>query len=421
MSESSVSDEALTPSQQPFATYYKLLARRTRKRQVGEIERLEGFLKSERQKPLTSLASDAASWSATTYEDIALFLDWLKKQGYQASSIQSHLYTIKTYAHLATNAGFLEKDIHHAITWLTVAADEEGQPYIGHQKSQPLVLSDKEVQQLLTLPATFRGQSDRLLLTLLLFCGLRPREISALNRNTFDLKQGTLRLRNNVSGEYQELWLDTVTKEAAHQYLAHSSPYEALFVGNRKIKGEDATARRLTDRAINDRIRTLGAHVGLPTLSPSDCHAYWEQKRIEASKRWKNADILAITTGPEEESQVLLIEAKTSRPVSPRRRRPDVFNRVSFEESMDEDGVVDSMVPVFVSEARLLFPLMAQFVQCHEKAFLREAKRQREQWHLSQATDDFWEETITHIASWMRKQMQRYQQADLHEEGKGKR
>lgn len=333
-------EEALPLSQQIFASYYTPLADRTRKRQHKELEGLRAFLQRNNHV-VGNLAFDAAAWANVKSEEVEQYLTWLKEQHYSAPSITNLLYTIRIYTRIATEHRFFPQAEYQNLGKIKIAPDQAGQLRIGKQKSTPLAISNTQAQLLLTQPATRRGQTDALIMSLFLRCGLWPREVATLNRHSLNIEKGTLTFYDHNAEEEQTLTLDPQTLEIANAYLRDYSPYGALFVGNRK---EGEKQQRLTDRALNTRVRTLGERVGLPTLSPHDCHIYWEQQRERSQQkqqvqqnptRWaKNtatAHIHDETATTLYQPLLLQPEAVVTERPSRRKTCPDIWNCRSFE------------------------------------------------------------------------------------------
>jgi integrase len=385
-----------------FAPYYKSLAERTRKRQWRELASLRVFL-SEQGLLVGNLATDAPSWSKMKGDLVWAYVKHLKEQHYTASSITMLLYTIKTYARLAMEANYLPKDEYEQINKIQAPSDTEGEPRRGEKRGKYLDLTDEQVQHLLDQPDTRRGRSDKLLLTLMLLCGFWPREIAALDRHSFNIREGTITFYNYYAEEQHTLHLDPVTLAAATHYLQDQSPYEALFVGNHKASTHTL---RLTDRAINARVRALGEKINLKVLAPQDCHTYWEKSLRKRKQKLQ----------PQPFDQVVIDEGHqyaTERP--PRRKqRPEVFDRRAFEESMRQDEVVDSMLAPFVSDSRLLLPWAVEFIYQQEpvkQGFLRYLQQKLQDYDLKQENLPFYEEALDHLASWMSKELDKYRKS----------
>jgi integrase len=385
-----------------FALYYKPLAERTRKRQWRELASLRVFL-LELGILIDNLATDAQSWVKITCDLIWAYVMHLKEQHYTASSINMQLHTIKTYARLAMKDSRLPKEVYEEISKLQAPPDAEGELRRGEKRGKYLDLTDEQVRQLLNQPDTPRGRSDKLLLTLLLLCGFWPREIAALDRHSFNLQEGTITFYHYHTEEQRTLRLDPVTLETAKRYLQDPSPYEALFVGNHK---DSTHTLRLTDRAINARIRTLGERIHLKILAPQDCHAYWE-KSLQEKKRQLQSGLFDL---------IVVDEAQrfTTEPPPSRKRRPDVFNRRAFEESMRQREVVDSMLAPFVSDSRLILPWAIEFIYQQEpikQDFLRYIQSQLSAYDLKQENSSFYEETLDHLAHWMNDALEKYRRS----------
>ncbi len=242
------------------------------------------------------------------------------------------------------------------------------------------------------------------MLSLFLYCGLWPREVASLDRTAINLEQGTLTFYDYRADDQKTLQLDQQTLEAAKRYLQTKSPYDSLFIGNRK---ESTKQQRLTDRAINARVRALGQRVGLPTLSPSDCHNYWEQKQSKSEQAGSPSERKLML--PMDESGQQKLETKepliTQRPPQ-RKSRPDLWNRRSFEESMLRREVPESMIAPYISEYRLLIPLMVKHLD--KETFLQQVQQDRQDLKLSPETDQFWKLALEQIEQWMSEQLESY-------------
>jgi hypothetical protein len=305
------------------------------------------------------------------------------------------------YARIAMNTGYLKQSDYEEINAIQAPPDEQNEERRGEKRGTYLSLSDELVERLLRQPDTLRGYRDALIIALLLKCGLWPREIAALNRHSIDIQGGTLTFYNYHEEEEQVLKLDEWTLRTATRYLQDKSPYEALFVGNQK---ESTHTLRLTDRAINDRVRTLGEKIGIKTLAPQDCHVYWEQSQHyqqHLQQQQKQSSTLLVTV---EQKEVTM----TSRPPQ-RKRRPDILNRKSFEDAMKFHGVDESLISPAVSEYRLLIPLMIEYLDKLElqQDFLLYVEQQLAALNLGKARSSY-ESTLEQIKLWMKEEMERY-------------
>lgn len=389
-------NNAFTPSQKIMEDFRHSLAGRTKERHFKELEDFRLNLE-QNGKNVGNLANDAANWSDVIYSDIADFLYSLGERGYKITSIRDKFYTLRTYARLAMQAGFFNQNDFKLLDKIKPSdilrkLNTQNLPSLSKRKSEPFILTEEQVHLLLTQPETLRGKTDALLLALLLHVGLWPREISALNRRSIDLERGTLSFYDYHFGEEQICKLDDFTLEIATRYLQEYSPYEALFVGNRK---ESTNELRLTDRAINARIRAIGKKIGIQALSPHDCHLYWE-KHYKFSRNSLDS------------SSTRLIDINSSSKVKsiPHRKvRPDLFNRRMFEAMLLDHGVPESLVPQMISDIRLLVPLLIQ--QIGEETFQKIAIEHRSKLIPGSETE-IWEQTVHHLVTWAENEMERY-------------
>lgn len=171
-------------------------------------------------------------------------------------------------------------------------------------------------------------------------------------------------------------------------------------MGNQK---DSTHTLRLTDRAINARVRTLGGKINLKVLAPQDCHAYWE-KSLQRRKQKPQSQLLDPVIVDEGHQNL------TERPPI-RRQRPDIFNRRAFEESMRQDGEVGSMLAPFVSDSRLLLPWAIEFINEQKPLFLLYLKQKVQEHGLKQDNLPFYEEVLAHLTSWMSKELDKYRRS----------
>ena len=133
----------------------------------------------------------------------------------------------------------------------------------------------------MTRPETPQGRRDALLMTILLEHGLRVGEVARLVVTDFDLKAGELKFYRPKVDKTQTHKLTPRTLAAARSYFEQDAP----VVGNlwrasaSKRDGRAAhgslTTQGMSERAITDRVSTLGVLIGVAGLSAHDCRHYW--------------------------------------------------------------------------------------------------------------------------------------------------
>ncbi len=383
-------DNGAKGSLEVFSNYSQALAESTRKRQQKELALFRAFL-VEKGKSVGDLSQQVQAWKQVQREDVKDFIYHLAQEGYAASSVNMYLHTIKTYCRLATIANVFDQHEYHLINNLHATGSVKGTIHFPKDTEEPL-LKDTHVEHLLKQPDTSQGRRDKLLLLLLVRYGLRPKDITTLNRNSIDFSKETLTFYNHYLDDYQTYRLDKETIRAAQLYLSDelaSDPIDPLFSGHRKDR---TTAIRLTDRAINSRIRTLGVAIGLSHLSPQDCQEYW-----------KNCG------GKEKTKALITTDDKLVPKQSPknRKQRPDVFNRQEFEWNLRKQGVPESLIAPTVSDFRILMPLLIREIGQDE--FFRLVEHCRDELHLGPQAD-FWKQEIMDYTNWARNVIEKYKE-----------
>ncbi len=249
-----------------FRPYYAALSARSQKRQRRELASLRAFAQAQGVR-LGDLLTESSSWAKISAQLVQAYLEDLKAQGYQASSIALQAHTVKRYASLAMEASVLAGSTYEAIHAIPVP------PLKSEVISFPL--TDEQAQQLLAQPIqSRRGARDALCMALLLRCGLWPKSIVSLRSSDFNLTEKTITFYDYHKRWWRVRRLDSQTLVLVAHYLTQFPLHEALFPRNR---GSEARASRWTDRALNLRVQLLGKRIGIPRLLPRDCYRYWQK------------------------------------------------------------------------------------------------------------------------------------------------
>jgi site-specific recombinase XerC len=382
-------------AQERVAVYLKSLSAKTRRRHKDELKVLRKYLADVRNIPVSgNLETDLTPWRVLTKEQVLDFVEWMRMQGYAQESIITCLYTIKTYCRMASEAEILSAYEYGRIQGIRLVKDKQQAPGnalvpsrpLSKKKLIPLNISEQQAECLLRQPNTPQGARDELLLCLLLLQGLWPTEIATLPADAIDLEARTLTVYRTLAREKQVHMLMDETRTAARRYLSFCSPSTLLLMGSRK--GGHLTGH-VTDRAIHDRVRALGARVGLPTLSPQDCHRYWEQSTQRTSSQEKP---LPVSRTP----------ALTSRRV---KTQSDLFNRQAFEESLSHQGVPAQALSSLISDFRLFVPLLIKAIG--EEQFLEIVAKSSADLRLSSQPES-WRATIKYLVEWAQEEIRLY-------------
>ncbi len=293
---SQVADQAV--ESEVFARYHtEQCSENTRHRHQDDLACFSAFLAQLHPPVLIaaqSLYVDADAWAGISHGLVRRFVDWMTEQGYATGTMNGRLFTVRRYCKLAgpapDGANVLSRAQLDAI--LTVKGrnakerdnvDKDRELHgvdqrRGHKKARPI---DITTHQALTLKKTTTGKArmqkeltaaDALKMGLMIEHAFRVSEVAALNLDNFHLNEGTVSFYRPKTRSEETHELHTFTRRAAESYLAlcHAQGRISgpLFLG---YKG-----KRLTTRAINERVALLGASVGVQgRLSPHDLRHFW--------------------------------------------------------------------------------------------------------------------------------------------------
>jgi site-specific recombinase XerC len=281
-----------------FKTYHtEQCSENTRDRHMNDLACFSTFL-AQYSVPVVRTAEDlycdAYAWRGMSHGVVREFVAWMTKQGYAPGTINGRLFTVRKYCKLAgpvpEGAGVLSAEQLDAI--LTVKGrnaeeqskvdkdrERQGIPQRrGHKKAAPL---DITTHQALTLKKTSGKQArmqkeltaaDALKLGLMIEHAFRVSEVVALNLESFNLNEGIVTFWRPKTHDEEKHKLQDFTRRAAESYLLlckqEGRTSGPLFIGYRE--------KRITTRAINERVALLGASIGIEgRLSPHDLRHFW--------------------------------------------------------------------------------------------------------------------------------------------------
>jgi integrase len=282
-----------------FTSYRMRKAANTLRRQDADLRAFAAFLNQVLEKipggleiPADALREAPLYWRGVTWGLVEAFVQSRLRGGYAASTVNFQLSTLKVYAGLAAQAGALPAGelaliaAVKAIRRSEAVRIDEKRPVsrVGRKKAEPTGLTDALAEALIDQRTdTAQGRRDRLLMCLLLRHGLRVSEVIRLQAENFDLERGIFKFyRPKVTKtQVHEMTPDTLAAARAFFYSGDAPTSGALFSESnrggtldRKRRGKVA----VTTRGINERVRTLGAVIGVDTLSPHDCRHYWASR-----------------------------------------------------------------------------------------------------------------------------------------------
>ena len=272
-------------SQDTFSDYQARRSANTLRRQQDDLTLFCTYLAAAgAARHPDALFADPEAWRGISAGLVKGFVAWQVKQGYAIASINSRLATIKVYCKLAMEADALSALALARISLVKGYRHKEGRNVdrerevsrVGAKKEQPTMLNAGHAELLKRQPTTTKiGRRDRLMMYLFLELGLRCGELRDLERDNLDLATGILFLyREKVDEEqYHQLTAEALIAAMAYLPDSASSGSHYLFPGYKDK--QTGLVEHLTERAINDRVGTLGRRIGLPALSPHDLRHYW--------------------------------------------------------------------------------------------------------------------------------------------------
>jgi site-specific recombinase XerD len=189
----------------------------------------------------------------------------LEAKGYAASTINQRLAAIRKLAVEAADNNLMALDHAAAI------ARVKGIPKSGIRMGN--WLTEKQAEQLVNAPTpeTLKGKRDRALLALLVGCGLRRRELSTLNVEDIQQREGRWVIIDleGKHGRVRTVPVPPWVKVAVDDWLS-----TAVFTTGRIFcavsRHGKITSRTLSEQAVLDNVRQYGQQIGLDNIRPHD-------------------------------------------------------------------------------------------------------------------------------------------------------
>lgn len=284
-----------------WTDYRERLAPNTRNRQDNDLALFAAYL-AEKGLPAGEVARNLDAWRGVTWGLVAGFMRWQLAQSYAVSTVNIRLATIKAYCRLAVQAGAMEAEEYAQIRTvksyrraeakhIDEAREAEGIPTRrpvrwvkgerANRKAESTLLTQEQAKALKMQSDIPQGRRDRLLICLLLDHGLRVGELAGLTIDNFDLKAGELRFYRPKVHKVQIHRLERDALQAARDYLASDAPAlgpiwrASASKRDGKAKKGQLTRQGMSTRALTERVRTLGAALGIASLTAHDCRHYW--------------------------------------------------------------------------------------------------------------------------------------------------
>ncbi|NSW51720.1 MAG: site-specific integrase [Anaerolineae bacterium] len=273
-------------AQSRFSDYQQRKSDQTLRRQRSDLGLFQEFLAFVGVQIDVHLFEDAAGWRSVSWGLVESFVRWQLKEGYAINSINVRLSTVKSYAKLAMQSGFLSAESYAMIRAVTGFGHKEGvridqrreNVRVGLKKEEAVVISPIQAALLKDQPNTPQGRRDVLMMCLFLDHGLRVGEVASLITTDVDLPNGLLVFFREKVSKTQKHRMSRDTLDALNRCVA----YHDLYIGGpplpllrRSMKNKELSAHGMSERGITHRVMVLGKQIGLLGLSAHDCRHYW--------------------------------------------------------------------------------------------------------------------------------------------------
>jgi integrase/recombinase XerD len=189
----------------------------------------------------------------------------LETKGYAASTINQRLAAIRKLAVEAADNNLMALDHAAAI------ARVKGIPKSGIRMGN--WLTEKQAEQLVNAPTpeTLKGKRDRALLALLVGCGLRRRELSTLNVEDIQQREGRWVIIDleGKHGRVRTVPVPPWVKVAVDDWLT-AATFTAGRIFSAVSRHGKITSRTISEQAVLDNVRQYGKQIGLENIRPHD-------------------------------------------------------------------------------------------------------------------------------------------------------
>lgn len=278
-----------------FARYRAGLSAQTRRAQDADLARWVRYLAAVGvASEATRWAEEPEAWASVSWGLVEGFLRWQEAEGYSLASIARSLSTIRVYCTQATRAGVLSPEALALIQTVKAAAPrskagrnrdtQRTTTRRGAKKATATKLTSAQARSLKREHEdTPQGRRDALLMCLLLDHGLRVSEVADLQVSDLDLSRGLLRFyRRKVAMSQTHRLTSDAARAAKHYVDAGDAPAVGQLLRTTERPRSPILGGSISIQGLRDRVRVLGARVGVENVSPHDCRHYWATRAAAA-------------------------------------------------------------------------------------------------------------------------------------------
>lgn len=299
--------------EQSFALYREGKRPNTLRRQKADVACFMRYL-DEAGVPMTPTCTlldthmfdEPRLWRHVTFGLILGFRKWQLLKGYTIESINAHLTTVKTYAGLASRAGYIPSAELLYITQVRRIRLADGEQIdeqrpvtrLGKKQADPVLLDAEHLQMLFpSRPKNSQEWRDLLALRFLYDMALRPSEAIRVTMSDINLVEGTVIVYRKKTRLRQRLPLSKGTLLALTNYVplvdtlykerfGDQYPRLALLIRTRKdgeldeqlaLSSKNGPIIAWSTQAMHTRVRELGERIGISNLFPYSARHQWAQ------------------------------------------------------------------------------------------------------------------------------------------------
>lgn len=285
-----------------FTIYRSTKSEETTRRQLADLNLFAQFI--HQQAPITltgqNFLDNPAAWSAVSGGLVESYKYWMINQGYNIRSINVRLSTIRTYARLAFQAGYLDDLKHLSIQAVKGFSQKEAgridekreKARVGAKKIEATPIKRISATALKHIWIAKRPQKpshlrDRLLMCLLLDHGLRVGEVAIMQTWNINPEDNEMRFYRPKTRDWSIHKLTEDTADIIHRYLDDQNITDTINDESPLLKASNKSGQLLeggmSTRAINQRVRIIGQALEIQTLSPHDCRHAWATEAAKHS------------------------------------------------------------------------------------------------------------------------------------------
>ncbi len=285
-----------------FYIYRSTKSAETTRRQLADLNLFAEFIRQHAPVTLTGqdFYDNLAAWSAISGGLIESYKFWMVNRGYNVRSINVRLSTVRTYARLAFQAGYLDDVKYLRIQAVKGFSQKEAGRIDEKRETTRVGIKKREATPIKRVNATAlkhiwigeRPQKlayvrDRLLMCLLLDHGLRAGEVAVLQTWNVNPIDNEMRFYRPKTQEWSIHKLTEDTADVLQHYLERQHITDTIDDETPLLKASRKSGQLLdggmSTRAINQRVRVIGQAVEINTLSPHDCRHAWATEAAKHS------------------------------------------------------------------------------------------------------------------------------------------